>query len=229
MWSSHCPARSRRWRICCSSLALCPSSSASKVLRSGAANSAAAVGVAARISATKSAIEKSLSCPTPLMMGTGLAAMQRASASSLKAAKSSALPPPRTNKITSGRCAGGRVQSACRAAINSAGADAPCTLAGANSTGRWGARRARVCATSCCAAPAAEVTRPKRRGKAGRGRLRVASNKPSACSLAFRRKKASYKAPALGRVMCSTTSCKSPRGWYSDRRARSCTCWPLAG
>ena len=61
----------------------------------GDASSAAAVGVAARVSATKSQIVKSVSCPTPLIVGMRQLAIARATASSLNCHKSSMLPPPR--------------------------------------------------------------------------------------------------------------------------------------
>src|SRR5436190_1075081 len=69
--------------------------------RSGLTSSAAAVGVGARRSATKSAIVKSVSCPMPVTTGTGHARIARATISSLKAHKSSTLPPPRTSNMTS--------------------------------------------------------------------------------------------------------------------------------
>ena len=70
-------------------------------LRSGLTNSAAAE-VAARISATKSAIVKSISCPIALIVGIVLAKIARATISSLNAHKSSKEPPPRviSNHLT---------------------------------------------------------------------------------------------------------------------------------
>jgi hypothetical protein len=67
----------------------------------GGVQSAAAVGVGARRSAQKSAMVKSVSCPTPQIRGAGLRTIVRASDSSLKAHKSSSDPPPRTSKMTS--------------------------------------------------------------------------------------------------------------------------------
>jgi hypothetical protein len=58
-------------------------------------SSAAALGVSARTSAAKSQSVKSISCPTAEMIGTGQAATARTSGSSLKAHRSSRLPPPR--------------------------------------------------------------------------------------------------------------------------------------
>src|SRR5438309_7175226 len=58
-------------------------------------SSAAAEGVEARTSATKSAMVKSVSWPTPEITGISEAKMARATISSLKAHKSSIEPPPR--------------------------------------------------------------------------------------------------------------------------------------
>ena len=80
------------WR---DSAACRPSSWRSRLARSGATISAAAVGVGARRSAAKSAMVKSVSWPTPLITGMVQARMARATASSLKAQRSSMLPPPR--------------------------------------------------------------------------------------------------------------------------------------
>jgi len=63
--------------------------------------SAAAEGVGARMSATKSAMVKSVSCPTAEITGTEHAAMARATRSSLKVHRSSSDPPPRATIITS--------------------------------------------------------------------------------------------------------------------------------
>ena len=63
--------------------------------------SAAALGVAARASATKSLMVKSISCPTADTTGMADSKIARATASSLNAHKSSRLPPPRVTKIKS--------------------------------------------------------------------------------------------------------------------------------
>ena len=63
--------------------------------------SAAADGVGARRSATKSAMVTSVSWPTAEMTGTGDAAIARATTSSLKAQRSSIDPPPRPTMMTS--------------------------------------------------------------------------------------------------------------------------------
>ncbi|OQA15494.1 MAG: hypothetical protein BWY62_00590 [Firmicutes bacterium ADurb.Bin356] len=62
---------------------------------SGVHNSAAAEGVGALRSETKSAIVKSVSCPTALITGILLSKIALATSGSLKAHKSSMLPPPR--------------------------------------------------------------------------------------------------------------------------------------
>ena len=63
--------------------------------------SAAADGVGARRSATKSAIVTSVSCPTAEIVGTGQPAIARATTSSLNAQRSSIDPPPRPTMTTS--------------------------------------------------------------------------------------------------------------------------------
>ena len=65
------------------------------IVSSGTASSAAAVGVGARISATKSAIVKSISWPTALITGILELYISLATISSLNGHKSSILPPPR--------------------------------------------------------------------------------------------------------------------------------------
>ena len=71
--------------------------------RTGTARSAAAVGVGARKSATRSMMVQSVSCPTAEISGMVLAATARATISSLKPHRSSRLPPPRATMIRSGR------------------------------------------------------------------------------------------------------------------------------
>ena len=65
----------------------------------GAASSAAAVGVGARKSATKSAIVKSVSWPTAEIIGISLLKIALATISSLKAHNSSIEPPPRQRLV----------------------------------------------------------------------------------------------------------------------------------
>ena len=64
-------------------------------------SSAAADGVGTRRSAAKSQMVKSISWPTALITGILLAAISRASISSLKHQRSSMLPPPRVTTMTS--------------------------------------------------------------------------------------------------------------------------------
>lgn len=68
---------------------------------SGVISSAAAEGVGALLSATKSAIVKSISCPIPVIMGVLDFAMLCARVSELKHQRSSLLPPPRVMSIVS--------------------------------------------------------------------------------------------------------------------------------
>ena len=75
-------------------------------LSTGVAISAAAVGVGARRSETKSIRVVSVSCPTAEIRGMALAAATRANASSLKGQRSSMEPPPRATISTSGRATG---------------------------------------------------------------------------------------------------------------------------
>ena len=68
---------------------------------SATASSAAADGVGALISATKSAIVKSVSCPTADIIGVAASNIALATHSSLNAHRSSIEPPPRPAIITS--------------------------------------------------------------------------------------------------------------------------------
>ncbi|KAG1322238.1 hypothetical protein G6F61_015201 [Rhizopus arrhizus] len=68
---------------------------------SGTSSSAATDGVGARRSAAKSLRLKSVSWPTADTTGVRLAAIARASASSLNAHRSSSEPPPRVSRIAS--------------------------------------------------------------------------------------------------------------------------------
>src|SRR5712691_2358440 len=117
--------------------------------RSGLTSSAAAVGVGARRSATKSAIVKSVSWPIPVTTGIGHARIARATISSLKAHKSSMLPPPRTTNMTSHPPSRPAIVSA--EAIFSA-APSPWTCTGTTTTSMDGLRRASVVNTSRTAA-----------------------------------------------------------------------------
>jgi len=120
-------------RISSSARTACPRRARSAITRSSTSSRsatarwAAAVGVGARTSATKSAMVKSVSCPTPLMTGIGQDAMARTTGSSLNAHKSSILPPPRTSKMTSTAFS---FSAAFNAEIIPAGASGPCTKVG---------------------------------------------------------------------------------------------------
>ena len=72
-----------------------------KLKKYSVANSAAAVGVGALKSATKSVIVKSISCPTPEIIGRGKSNISLARLSLLKAHRSSIDPPPRQIRIKS--------------------------------------------------------------------------------------------------------------------------------
>jgi hypothetical protein len=90
-------------------------------------------------------------------------------------------------------------------------ASAPCTGTGRISTCASGRRRLITEITSRTAAPLGEVSTPIRRGRAGRARLRAASNKPSAASMALRRSNSRCSAPSPAGSSDSTTSWNSPR------------------
>ena len=76
-------------------------SSARRSAASGTTISPDSEGVSALRSATRSLMLTSTSWPTALIIGIGLAAMARATTSSLKGHKSSRLPPPRPTIATS--------------------------------------------------------------------------------------------------------------------------------
>ena len=94
---------------------------------SAVSSSAAADGVGARRSATKSAMVKSVSWPTAETTGISEAAMARASVSELKGARSSGEPPPRA--MTTASTFFARLNQAMPEAISPA-ACSPCTVAG---------------------------------------------------------------------------------------------------
>ena len=107
-------ARSSR----CSSVARC----SAILCCASVISSAAAEGVGARRSATKSAMVKSVSCPIAETTGSREAAMARATRSLLKAARSSSDPPPRASTIRSTRAGSQGAFSWAIAASISAGA-----------------------------------------------------------------------------------------------------------
>ncbi len=116
---------------------------------------AAPVGVGARRSATKSAIVKSVSCPTAETPGTAEAAIARATLSSLNGQRSSREPPPLATTITSTLT---RFRSPMPATMVSA-APSPWTCAGASSMSA-GNLDADVVIMSCMTAPVSDVTTP---------------------------------------------------------------------
>ena len=169
---------------------------------------------------------KSTSWPIPATTGTGQAATARAKASSLNAAKSSREPPPRASNNTS---ISARAATISNIRIMAGAARSPWTGVGYTTTGKAGNRLRNTRNTSCTAAPLGEVITPTARGMAGIGRLRAASNNPSAASRVLVSSKARRKAPSPAASMCSAMSWKSPRPSYNDTRARIRICIPSAG
>jgi hypothetical protein len=138
------------------------------------ASSPASVGVAARLSATKSAIEKSLSCPTAEITGILHLKMASATLSSLKAHKSSIEPPPLVNISVSTP----NSSNSSMALIISPGASFPWTIVGLIRTFIPGKRFFIIFRTSLTAAPSAEVIIPILSGKWGIGFLFFSSKNP---------------------------------------------------
>src|SRR5439155_740617 len=136
-------------------------------------------GVGARRSATKSAIVKSTSWPTPEITGAFEATIARATTSSLKAQRSSSEPPPRPTMITS--TSPSAFRSATPSAISRA-APSPWTRTGRMTMWRSRKRRPITRSMSRRTAPVGEVTMPTFRGNCGSGRLRPASPMPAAGS-----------------------------------------------
>ena len=168
------------------------SSSRRKTERAGTVSSAACEGVAARTSATRSAVVTSTSWPTPLTTGTRHAAIARATCSSSKAERSSCPPPPRAKMITSS--SGTRERSANASRID-CGASSPCTVAW-RKIRRTGMRERATSAMSCTAAPLRLVMIPTQRGQRGRGRFRPCSKRPSALSFCRRRSTSRARSPS---------------------------------
>ncbi len=138
-----------------------------------------------------------------------LAAAARTTASSLKAMRSSRLPPPRATISTSGcGSSGGRALNPAMAAAIFSAAPSPCTGTGQSRIGR-GNRLAMVVLISCNTAPWAEVTTPTTRGSIGSGRRR--SNSPSPCNFTRSASMRASSAPA------PAYSSRSTMSWYSER------------
>ena len=174
---------------------------ASQSARGVTASSAAAVGVAARRSAAKSQIVKSVSWPTPEITGMRQLATAYATSSSLNDHKSSMLPPPRHTIRTSQSL---RSEAVSMAAAIFCAANWPCTGVGYSTTLTCGARRRRAVSTSRSAAACGLVTMPTVRGNMGNARLRSGWNRPAASSFSFRRKNASNSEPTPARRIAST-------------------------
>ena len=163
--------------------------------------SAAAEGVGALKSATKSAMVKSIWCPTAETMGILLAKIARATFSSLKAHKSSKEPPPLPTISTSTALNWLNSSRAC--AISSA-APSPWTRTGLRISSMAGFLLPAIFIMSRMAAPVAEVTMPILWGNSGMGFLCSSSNKPSLKSFSFNCWKANSNLPM-------------PTGWMSSR------------
>ncbi|VVN19460.1 hypothetical protein PS623_04215 [Pseudomonas fluorescens] len=182
----------RRFCIRSNSRRCRPSRRSCKPLLSGASSSAAADGVGARTSATKSLIETSVSWPTALTMGVTQAAIARATASSLKHQRSSSEPPPRARI----RASKPRLSARRRACTIWLIASRPCTAVGIRFSSTCGARRPNTLMMSRITAPVGEVMIPMRCGCAGSGCLRSVLNRPSALSFSFSASKARRRAPS---------------------------------
>ncbi len=169
--------------------------------------SAAAVGVGARRSETKSIRVVSVSCPTAEISGMALAAAARARASSLNGQRSSTDPPPRATISTSGRPSGppgARALKPLIAAITWAAHWSPWTTTGQTTT-RQGQRSRMRCRMSRITAPVGLVITPTVAGIDGRGRFLATSNRPSPCSRAFSFSSWARRAPTPAGSMVSIT------------------------
>ncbi len=190
--------------LCTSVLTLCLSSMAS-----GVTSVPAAVGVAARRSAARSVMVKSVSCPTADTTGVLQAATALTTSSSLKAHRSSSEPPPLVTTITSLAPA---VLSAILIALTISGtASAPCTGVGTTVISAPPHLALAVRIKSLTAAPAGEVTRNILSGKPGRVFLSSPANSPSFSSFSLSSSSLAKSRPLPACSMPSTTSCRSPR------------------
>ncbi len=123
---------------------------------------------------------RSSSWPTPLTTGMREAKIACATGSSLKAHRSSRLPPPRPTIITSMTAAPVACSLLTRrmASAISCAAPSPCTLTGQTHTSAAGQRRDRISSMSRTAEPVGLVTSTTRRGMRGSFFLRAGSKKP---------------------------------------------------
>src|SRR5712691_1652810 len=188
---------------------------------SGETSSAAALGVAARTSATKSTIVTSVSWPIALTTGAREAATARASPSSLKHQRSSSDPPPRARMTTSTRSA-----TNARARRRLAGASGPWTRAGAIRMCAIGYRRRRIVTMSCTTAPTSDVTTPIFRGNDGSGRFRATSNRPSAASFLRVFWYAAQNAPTPAGVAALMSNWTEPRRGNTSTSPETTTSMP---
>ena len=166
--------------------------------RSRVRRSAALDGVEARISAARSARLSSTSWPIPVMTGILLAAMARTSCSSLKTARSSALPPPRRIAIIS---TPPRSLKCCSARIICSAAAIPWTWVLMVLISRPPQRFSRIFRKSIYPAAAVEEITPIFVGSTGRGRLRAGSKRPSVISFFFSSSKLFLMLPSPTGIM----------------------------
>ena len=194
--------------------------------RDGTANSAAADGVAARTSATRSQIVTSTSCPTAEIVGIGHDARARATRSSLNAQRSSRAPPPRPMIRTS---ASFHRQTRSMAATSDSGAPSPCTLAATITISTSALRALATVMMSCMAAPSGLVITAIRRGNAGSARLREGSISPSFSRLRRVRSSAFRQRPSPSASNARTENCRSPRTGHTVICPYASTCIPSSG
>ncbi len=159
---------------------------------SGVASSIAAEGVGALRSATKSAIVKSTSCPTPDIIGIFDAKIALATISSLNAHKSSIDPPPRPTIIRSMFFS---FSSALIPSTIDLAAPLPCTLAGVITSSTSGNLLSATLIISRKAAPSIAVTTPILLGKDGIVFFSSSSNNPSSASFCFSSSNAACSSP----------------------------------
>ena len=156
------------------------------------ASSAAADGVGALKSATKSAIVKSVSCPTADIIGISELNIALATISSLNGHKSSIDPPPLPIISTSANLF--LFISSMPSAIFSP-APLPCTGTGYKRIFTLGFLLVLTFIISLITAPVFDVKTPIVFGINGIGFLYFSSNKPSLLSLFFSSSYATYKSP----------------------------------
>ena len=182
-------------RTACTSLVSLSVSSSTSILmlsRCTVASSAAAEGVGARISDTKSAMVKSVSWPTEEITGTSDANIALATISSLNAHKSSMEPPPRPRMIIS---ALPQSFASFRDLTISSAANSPCTNVGNTAIFTRGSLLFAIWIISRTAAPVGDVITAMVFTCSGSSRLKSGSKRPSAASFSFICSKAICKAP----------------------------------